>query len=331
MSIYLDETARIAVFGGASALRGDRFERLPFFAQRIVAAVEPDFAPRGPKTSAAPNWLLGSVPRFAAAAEARRRSGATVAAVLSPPERAGAVLLDCIAAGFELIVVFSEELFYQDRQAIRAALEGRSTRVIGPGSLGLVCPGQGQVGFLQSAMQSPGPVAILSRSAPLAYDAALQTSAQGLGQSCIVDLGARPLDRRTMAASLAGLKDDPATGAVVLVGDGDGRVEDEAAAYLRSVSFRKPVVAFLMDALAEDDVSAAPDDPRVVQLSGIALARKVGALRAAGVVVVEQPEEIGRVVARELARRRSDKGRSLGKSDFVLALRRVEESVYNAL
>ena len=93
---------------------------------------------------------------------------------------------------------------------------------------------------------------------------------------------------------------EPDTAAVVLIGEIGGTAEQEAAAYIRTMS--KPVVAFIAGATAPPGrrMGHAGDDR--AGAAGTAAAKQQ-ALREAGATVVENPAEIGATMQRVLKQR----------------------------
>jgi succinyl-CoA synthetase alpha subunit len=155
-------------------------------------------------------------------------------------------------------------------------------------------------------------------------EAALQTAAAGLGEPALIDLGGAGADPQVMAEALDQLLSDPETSAIVVLGMVDGDHEFRAAARLGAVRRAKPVVAHLYGA----------PPPRgsadVVPIWVAKAARKIDALRRAGVVVATSPAEIGQILATLLAMRGA---RTAGRAsdDFLAAVRQAERDVYDAV
>ena len=320
MSILIDANTKCVVFGAEHASRGGFGAAAPFFASSIAARCDITGA------AATRHWLFDSVPAFTSAEEARRVTGADAAAILSPAAQAGDEVLACIEADYGLVIVLTETLSVEHRERIKLALHRSRTKVIGPGSGGVVSPGRSHVGSLPHHYHRRGAIGIVSRSTELTRDVALQTTALGLGQSTVVDLGSQPVSEAGLIDSLCALMADPETLGVALVGSGDGRLEEEAATCLRALVPTKPVVAFI-DGLEESADPYGDDADRVRQLSEVVLERKVAALRQAGVVLVQSPQQIGQVLANLVEARQQ---RTTGAPDFAAAMRQVEEHVYNA-
>ncbi len=322
MSILIDANTKCVVFGAERAAIGGYGAAAPFFASSIVARCDATGA------VATRHWLFDSVPAFKSAGEARQATGASVAAILSPADEAGEQILACIESGYGLVIVMTEELSVEHRERIKLALHRSQTKVIGPGSGGVVSPGCSHVGNLPHHFHRRGVVGIVSRSTELSRDVALQTTALGLGQSTVVDLGSQPVSEASLIDSLCALMADPETLGIALVGTGDGRLEEEAATCLRALGPIKPVVAYI-DGLEESADPYGDEADRVRQLSEVVLERKVAALRQAGVVLVQSPQQIGQVLFNLVEARQQRAAGAPGASDFAAAMRLVEQHVYD--
>ena len=325
MSVLIDAKTKCVVFGAEHANARAVGAGAPFFASAIAGRVVTETPPAVPC-----HWLFDAVPACGTAAEALARTGAQVAAVLSPPAEAAQAVQDCIAAGFELVVVMSDDLPPEGRARIQAALHTSPTKVIGPGSLGVVSPGQCHIGSLPHHLHSRGSIGILSRCALTASEVALQTTALGLGQSSVVDLGHNPVSEAAMIDSLCAFMADAQTEGLVLIGTAEGRIEEEAATCLRALGCQKPVVGYL-EGLSEDAEPYAEAEDQVESFGQAVLSRKAAALRQAGAVLVERPSQVGRVIADLVAVRRRRDAAAPGPFDFAAAMREVEAFVYDAV
>jgi succinyl-CoA synthetase alpha subunit len=135
-----------------------------------------------------------------------------------------------------------------------------------------------------------GSVGVISRSGTLVYETVDQLSRLGIGQSSSVGVGGDPIIGTTQREALQLFEQDPDTAAVVLIGEIGGTAEQEAAAYIKTMS--KPVAAFIAGATAPPGRRMGHAGAIIAGAAGTADAKK-SALRAAGAAVSESPSDIG--------------------------------------
>src|SRR5256714_3071773 len=84
------------------------------------------------------------IPIFDTVLEAVRQTGATVSAIFVPPPFAADAILEAVDAGLELVVCITEGIPVNDMVRVKRAMEGKTTRLIGPNCPGIVTPGDGK-------------------------------------------------------------------------------------------------------------------------------------------------------------------------------------------
>jgi len=263
-------------------------ERMQECGTRIVAGVSP--AKGGTEHC--------GVPVYATAAEAAREAGFDYAVLFVPPAGALAAVTGACEAGAKVVVVLTEHIPASDVMRLHDAAKRCGTRIVGPNTAGLVTPGEAFVGIMpgfNGNVFRPGSIGVLSRSGSLGTLVCLNLVRSGYGQSAFIGIGGDPMLGTTTRDALEALDRDPGTAAVVLIGEIGGAMEEEAAEYARGM--RKPVVSFIAGA-------AAPPGKRMGHAGAIVLGdrgsypSKRRALEAAGVEVVDMPNELGAALAR---------------------------------
>jgi succinyl-CoA synthetase alpha subunit len=135
----------------------------------------------------------------------------------------------------------------------------------------------------------------------LTYEAVKQLSDLGIGQSTAIGIGGDPVNGSSFTDILKLFKDDPATEAVVMIGEIGGSAEEEAAEYIRS-ELKKPVVGFIAGQTAPPGRRMGHAGAIIAGGKGTAK-EKVKALRDAGILVSDSPADIGILMQQALKSR----------------------------
>ncbi len=132
---------------------------------------------------------------------------------------------------------------------------------------------------------------MVSRSGTLTYEAVQAMTDAGLGQSTCVGIGGDPVIGTTFLDVLQLFAADPATEAIVLIGEIGGAAEETAAAWAGEHLADVPKVAFIAGRTAPEGKRMGHAGAIISGNAGTA-ASKVTALEAAGFRVAGSPTEL---------------------------------------
>lgn len=290
MAILVDASTRVCVQGITGRIGRVQTQHMLQAGTRIVSGVTPGKAGQS----------VEGVPVFDSPAEAQARAPADASVVFVPPVGAEDAASEAIAAGIRLVVLITEGVPVHSTMRLRARAEAAGARLLGPTTPGVITPGAAKLGIMPARLFAPGPVGVVSRSGTLSYEISGLLAAAGLGQSTVVGLGADPVVGTDMTEVLGLFEADPATEAVVLIGEVGGSQEERAARYI-AARMRKPVIAYIAGRTVPPGVRMGHAGAIVQGGSGTA-DEKVRALEAAGVKVATHPAGVVALVRQALGR-----------------------------
>ncbi len=288
MAILIQPDTKVLVQGITGGF-GARHTRLSLdYGTRIVAGVTPG------KGGQVFEHGGKQVPIFDTVSEAARQTGATASAVFVPPAFAADAILEGVDAGLDLVVAITEGIPVNDMVKVKRAMEGRTTRLIGPNCPGIVTPGEGKdshggcrIGIAPGYIHKKGHVGVVSRSGTLTYEAVWQLTCRGTGQSTCIGIGGDPVNGTSHLDAIKLFMADPETKGIIMIGEIGGSAEEEAAEWIKR-NGTKPVAGFIAGATAPPGRRMGHAGAIISGGKGTAAA-KIGAMREAGIAIAETP------------------------------------------
>ncbi len=165
--------------------------------------------------------------------------------IFVPAAFAADAILEAADAGIEWVVCITEGIPQQEMLRVKKRLGELRTRLIGPNTPGIIIPGQNKVGIMPGNVFTPGPVAVLSRSGTLTYESIFRLTRAGIGQSVCLGIGGDPFVGSSFKDIASLLVEDPATRALLVLGEIGGQAEEELAMYLQQINFDRPLFGFI--------------------------------------------------------------------------------------
>ena len=279
MSILINKNSKILVQGITGKEGGFHARQMIEYGSLVVGGCTPGKG--GTTVLDRPVWNT--------VAEGRAATGADTSIIFVPAAGAADAVLEAAHAGIKTIVCITEGVPIQDMVPVAAEVKRLGARMIGPNCPGLITPGECKLGIMPAHIFSPGPVGFVSRSGTLTYQAVDELTRNGLGQSTCVGIGGDPVIGSSFLDCVKMFLADPATKALVLIGEIGGGQEEEAARFLEGKDI--PCVAMIAG-------RTAPPGKRMghagaIVSGGVGTAQgKVDAFLKAGVPVLDTTQEL---------------------------------------
>jgi succinyl-CoA synthetase alpha subunit len=236
------------------------------------------------------------IPIFASVREAKRQTGADASVIYVPPPGAAAAIWEAVEADLNLVICITEGIPVRDMIEVRDRMrkQKRRTVLVGPNCPGVITPDEIKIGIMPGHIHRKGPVGVVSRSGTLTYEAVGQLTELGLGQSSAVGIGGDPVNGLKHLDVLKLFNDDPATEAVVMIGEIGGTDEESAALWARD-NMKKPVVGFIAGVTAPAGKRMGHAGAIISGGKGTA-AEKLAVMEECGMKVTRNPAELGKLL-----------------------------------
>ncbi|MDQ3692277.1 MAG: succinate--CoA ligase subunit alpha [Chloroflexota bacterium] len=289
MSILVDRDTRLLVQGITGREGSFHTEQMVEYGTNVVSGVTPGGSGKA----------VAGVPVFDTVAAAVAATQPNVSIIYVPARFAPDAIYEAVDGGIPFVVCITEGIPVADMVPVYAYVKRESARLLGPNCPGLITPGQAKIGIMPGFIHEPGPIGLVSRSGTLTYEVVDALTRAGLGQTTAVGIGGDPVIGTAFVDVLALFEADPATEAIVMIGEIGGSDEEDAARFIQE-RVSKPVVGFIAGRTAPPGKRMGHAGAIISGGTGTA-AEKVAALEAAGARVADRPSAVPDLVKAALA------------------------------
>jgi len=284
MSILINKNSRVIVqgiTGKTGAFHTEMSQAYAFGKQCYVGGVTPK---KGGTT-------FLDMPVFNTVSEAKAQTGANVSVIYVPPPYAAAAIDEAVEAGMEMVICITEGIPVRDMIRTRYKMQDKSTILIGPNCPGIITSDELKIGIMPGHIFKKGPIGVVSKSGTLTYEAAGQLNALGIGTSTVVGVGGDPVNGLKHIDVLKMFNEDPATEAVIMVGEIGGNDEENAAQWVKD-NMKKPVIGFIAGVTAPPGKRMGHAGAIISGGKGTAQ-EKLSVMESCGIKVTRNPGEMG--------------------------------------
>jgi succinyl-CoA synthetase alpha subunit len=284
MAILINEDTRVLIQGITGKVGAFQTRIMKDYGTRVVAGVTPG---KG-------GSMMDGIPVYDFVAEAAAEHEIDAAVGFVPARFARDAAMEVLDAGIPLQVITSEGIPDRDMLTIIRYARAKDAVVVGPDTAGIISPGKCKLGVHPGKMFMQGKVGILSKSGALSYEVGKELTENGIGQSTVVGIGGGPFWGLSQTEVLKMFQEDPETEIIVMLGEVGGKMEQEAAEYIKA-HVTKPVVALIVGRAAPEGAQMGHAGAIVEGKEGTAQS-KIQALSEAGAHIATRPADIARII-----------------------------------
>ncbi len=221
--------------------------------------------------------------------EATKRHTIDVSVVFVPRNAVFGAVTEAIDEGIPLIII-TPHIPVTEMIKLKTHAQGRGITILGPGSAGILVPGETRAGTISNEYILKGEIGVITRTAGYEKRICQSLFKEEIGESAVISLGGEDIIGTGYVEILEEFGEDEHTEVVVIGGETKGRLEEDTARYIKDSKYPKPVIVYLFDKEKNPEIAI----------------EKERLLRDAGVTVVEDIWEIGQIIKESISEEQED-------------------------
>jgi succinyl-CoA synthetase alpha subunit len=273
VAILIDRNTRVLVQGITGNVGSFQTKIMQDYGTKIIAGVTPG---KG-------GTQLHGIPVYDFVEEAIQEHDIDAVISFVPARFAKDAAMEVISNQIPFLALTAEGIPEQDVLNVLVYATVKDTIVLGPDTPGLISPGKCKLGVHPHSLFKEGRVGIVSKSGSLSYEVGRVLTEKGIGQSTVVGIGGGPIWGLSQESVLKMFEEDQETECILLLGEVGGRLEHEAANFIRE-HMQKPVIALVVGRMAPEGTQMGHAGAIIEGEEGTA-ASKIAALKKAGAMI----------------------------------------------
>ena len=288
MGILINRETKVIVQGISGREGSVRAKYMKEYGTRIIGGTSPGKS--GTEVSGLP--VYGTVEEIV-----RQHGEIEFSVIFVPGNLLLGAVMEAADAGVKYILPCVEGTPIHDIMQMIEYAALRGSRVIGPGSIGIITPGEAVVGWLGGNKEWAdkffihGSIGVFSRSGGQSGTIPWVLREGGFGVSTVIHIGTEAVLGTSMAEILPLFEEDPETKGVAVYSEIGSSLEEECAEVIATGKFTKPFVIYVAGALAPEGQRFSHASNIVERGRGSAKS-KIKAIKDAGGFVADSPTDI---------------------------------------
>lgn len=248
MTILADENSRIIVQGITGREAASFTKDMLDYGSNVVAGCTPG---KG-------GFEVHGIPVYDTVRAAVSKHQANASVISVPPAFVKEAAFEALTNGIKLIVIVTERVPRKDVLEIIELAGEIGANVIGPNSLGLICPEVVKIGMCGGPAAdvkkaySKGCIGVMSRSGGMTTEISNLLTTNGIGQSTCISIGGDPIVGSTFVDLVPMFENDKETMAAVIFCEPGGTREELLAEYYLQHTVSLPIIAFVAGQFADE-------------------------------------------------------------------------------